>query len=264
MRAIQERVGTALWGGNPVPGTASTLGMRIGSSPRLSVSGRAVLVPAELPPLLDRSGPRGARGWIPGCRPRPRGRAAGVVPAPHRGRRPVPGRDRPPGRGAAAPGRGFERAPRRLVRRCPGGPAPGVLHPARRLPHRVVRPQQRGDVRGPGAARPTASFAARVSDLNATLAVSQRSAGPAHGGGGGDRYTHGGPLGYHDAWATRATGPGHHRPALVVRQRRLDLPGLPRVHGAGLAGDPRPAGCPPASRLDPVGWWAGVAFRVSI
>lgn len=64
-RAVQERVGIALWGGNPVPGTASTLGMRIGSTPRYSASGSLALVPATLPPLLDRSDGRGERVMLP-------------------------------------------------------------------------------------------------------------------------------------------------------------------------------------------------------
>lgn len=54
VRLIHPRVGLALFGGSPVPGTASTLGMRLGSMPRLSVSGRTVLLPIELPPLSDR------------------------------------------------------------------------------------------------------------------------------------------------------------------------------------------------------------------
>lgn len=55
VRLIHPRVGTALWGGSPVPGSASTLGMRLGSMPRFSASGRTVLLPMELPPLPDRS-----------------------------------------------------------------------------------------------------------------------------------------------------------------------------------------------------------------
>ena len=54
-RVIQPRVGLALWGGNPVPGTASTGGLRLAGSPRISVMTRGALVPTTLPPLLDRS-----------------------------------------------------------------------------------------------------------------------------------------------------------------------------------------------------------------
>ena len=66
VRLIHPRIGTALWGGNPVPGTASTLGMRLGSRPRISVSGRIALVPVELPPLLDAGRNEGSGALLPG------------------------------------------------------------------------------------------------------------------------------------------------------------------------------------------------------
>lgn len=49
----QPVVGLAATGGNPVPGTASTLGMRLGALPRLSLAVRTTGVFAELPPILD-------------------------------------------------------------------------------------------------------------------------------------------------------------------------------------------------------------------
>ncbi|MFO7892890.1 MAG: hypothetical protein R6U63_04080 [Longimicrobiales bacterium] len=52
---IQPRVGLGLWGGNPVPGTASTAGYRFQGAPRWSVGARTALVPTALPPILDRS-----------------------------------------------------------------------------------------------------------------------------------------------------------------------------------------------------------------
>ncbi|HUF51710.1 MAG TPA: hypothetical protein VMN60_12865 [Longimicrobiales bacterium] len=48
---MQPRLGIALSGGNPVPGTASTLGMRIGSLPRVSVAVRVTAAQVELPPV---------------------------------------------------------------------------------------------------------------------------------------------------------------------------------------------------------------------
>jgi hypothetical protein len=45
----QPRVGVALSGGNPVPGTASTLGTRVGALPRLSLSGRLTAASLEIP-----------------------------------------------------------------------------------------------------------------------------------------------------------------------------------------------------------------------
>lgn len=46
---MQVRTGLAMTGGNPVPGTASTLGMRLGSMPRLSLGGRITAVPVDGP-----------------------------------------------------------------------------------------------------------------------------------------------------------------------------------------------------------------------
>lgn len=65
-RVIQPRLAAALFGGNPVPGTASTLGMRIGSLPRMSVSFRVTGAPAELPPILDRARSEGDRAFLTG------------------------------------------------------------------------------------------------------------------------------------------------------------------------------------------------------
>jgi hypothetical protein len=52
---LQPRVGIALSGGNPVPGTASTLGMRLGALPRASLGLRVTAAAIELPPV-DRVG----------------------------------------------------------------------------------------------------------------------------------------------------------------------------------------------------------------
>jgi hypothetical protein len=59
---LQAPLGLAMSGGNPVPGTASTLGLRLGSIPRISVGGRLTLVGVDLPQVLhfDRSGEIGA------------------------------------------------------------------------------------------------------------------------------------------------------------------------------------------------------------
>lgn len=83
VRLIHPRVGTALWGGSPVPGSASTLGMRLGSIPRFTLAGRVVVLPMELPPLRDRNRNAGTRtlagalsgqttvGILPGWSPLP-------------------------------------------------------------------------------------------------------------------------------------------------------------------------------------------------
>jgi hypothetical protein len=48
---LPARIGLAASGGNAVPGTASTLGMRLGSMPRVSLGLRTTVVGAELPPI---------------------------------------------------------------------------------------------------------------------------------------------------------------------------------------------------------------------
>lgn len=50
-RILEARTAIAASGGNPVPGTASTLGMRIASQPRLSLAVRLTGVPVRLPGL---------------------------------------------------------------------------------------------------------------------------------------------------------------------------------------------------------------------
>jgi hypothetical protein len=47
----QPRLGIALSGGNPVPGTASTLGMRLGALPRISLAARVTAAPVDLPAI---------------------------------------------------------------------------------------------------------------------------------------------------------------------------------------------------------------------
>lgn len=53
--AAHAPIGLSATGVNPVPGTASTLGMRIGRVPRLSVAGRVGAVAFDLPQIVDRS-----------------------------------------------------------------------------------------------------------------------------------------------------------------------------------------------------------------
>lgn len=65
-RVIQPRLGAALFGGSAVPGTASTLGMRLGSLPRMSLAFRLTGAPADLPPLLDRGRADSERAFLVG------------------------------------------------------------------------------------------------------------------------------------------------------------------------------------------------------
>jgi len=50
---LQPRVGMAMTGGNPVQGTASTLGLRLGALPRIGLGLRATAVRTELPPIAE-------------------------------------------------------------------------------------------------------------------------------------------------------------------------------------------------------------------
>ena len=51
LEIVQPRLGIVLSGGNPVPWTASTLGMRLGSLPRLSLAARVTAAPIDLPAI---------------------------------------------------------------------------------------------------------------------------------------------------------------------------------------------------------------------
>jgi hypothetical protein len=64
--AIQPRLGMAAAGGNPVAGTASTVGMRMGSSPRISVVARIDGVFVEAPRFLDQTATGTKPFFLPG------------------------------------------------------------------------------------------------------------------------------------------------------------------------------------------------------
>ena len=65
VRSLAGHMGTLSAFGSPVPGTASTLGRRIGSSPRVSASLRAGGLNAGLPDIADPSGATEARFFVP-------------------------------------------------------------------------------------------------------------------------------------------------------------------------------------------------------
>lgn len=64
--AVQPRVVLAAAGGNPVAGTGSTVGLRTGSSPRVSLVARASGVVAETPRILDQAATGDRRFFLPG------------------------------------------------------------------------------------------------------------------------------------------------------------------------------------------------------
>jgi hypothetical protein len=53
LSSVQPSVGIAFSGGNPVLGTGSTLGVRLGTIPRVSVSARANMALADMPGLFE-------------------------------------------------------------------------------------------------------------------------------------------------------------------------------------------------------------------
>lgn len=61
----QPRVGLALAGGNPVPGASSTLGMRLGAVPRVSLGARATAVRLELPPIARQASTAEIDAFVP-------------------------------------------------------------------------------------------------------------------------------------------------------------------------------------------------------
>lgn len=61
----QPRVGLSLAGGNPVPGASSTMGMRLGAVPRVSVGGRATVVRLELPDIAQQGSTGEIDAFVP-------------------------------------------------------------------------------------------------------------------------------------------------------------------------------------------------------
>jgi len=270
MRTVQERVGIALWGGNPVPGTASTVGLRMGSTPRVSVAGAIGLVPAALPPLRDRAVSRSERTTIPAFSTH---LAVGVLP----GWSPAPtvggvlSLDLI-GRLSAAPlsgGAGFDSG---TALGWSAGVRVGALRESFTLPGVSLTTSYArstsityGD---PEDAFGGGFTEGAVSDLNATLTASRRIAGLRFTAGGAtDRYSTRGRIGY----SPHPGGGQVVQRARVITNRRSWFANAEWTslvfHASAEAGwqtIPTPTGLPPDVRVDPVGWWLGLAFRLSI
>jgi hypothetical protein len=270
VRAVQERVGTALWGGNIVPGTASTQGMRIGSSPRISVSGRMLLVPMAVPPLLDGNRQRAERTLLPAFSAQT---AVGVF----QGWSPLPTVG---GVGsvdlvgsvslAALPsGHGFQD---RTALGWSAGVRVGALRESFTLPGvslTATYGHSSSVTLGDPELRTSDGFTTGgISDLGATLAVSQRiSALRLTAGVAADRYATDARIGYR--WGDDATA--------VIDQVRVTTDRRSWFANAawtflvfhataevGWQELSEPAGLADGVRIDPVGWWAGGAVRLSI
>jgi hypothetical protein len=267
-RAIQERIGIALWGGNPVPATASTVGMRIGATPRYSGALSLTMAPASLPPLLDRGARRGERVVIPGL-------AAHGTVGLLQGWSPVPtvggvGSLDLVGRLSLArlPGGGFEQ---NVVVGWEAGARIGALRESFTMPGLSLTAtygRSTGITYGdPDGAGTDGFVRAPVSDLNATLAISRRiSPVRVSGGVAYDRYTSRGRFGYPDAG-----GRGLARPARVTTDRQSLFAGgewtFLIFHGSAEVGwqaTSTPDDLPDRVTFEPSSWWGGLAFRISI
>ena len=259
---IQPRIGTALWGGNAVPGTASTLGMRIGSFPRVSGSGRVIVAPTTLPPTDG--GSETETAWITGISGQgTMALLAGMSPWPTVGGvlsldvfarlslAPLPG------------DKGFNDD---LVWGGMAGLRLGLLRESFTLPGVSVSGAwgrsteiSFGDQ---GAATGGGYWEGGVSDLNATLAVSKRLGALGFTAGAAwDRYASDVRVGGSEASALDAEAVSRRWSGFVDVSWTLLI-----FHAALEAGwqeSPEPAALP-GLELDPTGWWGGFAFRVSI
>jgi hypothetical protein len=269
-RAVQERVGLALWGGNPVPGTASTLGMRIGATPRASLSARLDLVPVELPPLLDRARSGSERAWVQAASGQATvGVFQGWSPLPTVGG--VLSVDLLARLSAARlpRGAGFDQG---AALGWSAGVRIGALRESFTMPGLSLTTSYGRSTAmafGDPAGQATDGFSrGSVSNLNATLAASRRM-GPLRltAGVAGDRYSTDALVGYRDpVTASLATDRGR-----VSTDRRSWFGNVSWTalifHTSAEFGwqeIPEPGDLPAGVSVDPVGWWAGVAFRLSI
>lgn len=266
VRLIHPRIGAGLWGGSPVPGSASTLGMRLGSLPRFSMAGRVLVLPMELPPLPDRSVDHGSRvlagglsgqttlGILPGWSPLPT--VGGflsldaivrlswlLLPDGHR----------------------FDGG---NVFGASGALRLGLLRESFTLPgisftgtYGVSTDFAFGDPGGSG----DGYIEGELSTWGVTGAATKRL-GPVGltAGASLDRYT--GDVGF----SYRGAPPGEQR-AQAITDRYSAFGNLSWtfliLHAsmeAGWQDAPVPAGVPQSVSLDPTGWWAALALRLSI
>lgn len=268
VRTIHPRVGTALWGGSPVPGTASTLGMRFGSFPRVSVSGRLIVLPMELPPLPNRVGGanESARAFTAGLSGQT---TVGILP----GWSPLPtigGMFAVDGIGRASwlhlpDGQGFQQA---NVFGGLLGLRLGLFRESFTLPGVSVTGSYGLSTKvgfGDPADRGDGHIESRIGNWNVTGAATKRvgpvglTAGAAMDRYAGDvefSYVGGPPAGDQaDAVTDRWSAFANVSLTLLIFHASLE---------GGWQESPVPHGLPADVTVDPTGWWAGLAFRMSI
>ena len=267
-RVIQPRVALALWGGNPVPGTASTLGIRVGSTPRIGVSAGLLVVPTTLPPLLDRSETRSRTGLVTGLALQSTvGLAHGLSPAPTVGG--LLSVDAV-GRLSVArlpTSRGFDHG---TVWGLAAGLRLGVLRESLTLPGvSLTAAYGRSGTVTYGDPSPVAAeglMQGSVSRLSATLAASRNLFGLRLAGGASwDRHASDVTL----RWDGGLAGPAG-RDARAVMKRWTGFGSITwsrliyhAALEAGVQETPAFGTLPAGVALDPIGWWLGLSVRVT-
>jgi hypothetical protein len=269
-RILQPRLAAALFGGNAVPGTASTLGMRLGSLPRISVALQVTGVPSELAPILDGTDVEGDRiilwgftvdgavGLLTGFSPMPT--VGGVLSLDLIGRAgyvPLSGADGFHDGGALGWALGARLGALRESFTLPGISFTGTYG-------RIGRTAF-GD---PVSAGTHGFFDGAVSDLRLDLAATKRlGLVGLTAGVGWDRYASDLTAGFRDglggsqvlvegqAVHERWSGWGNASWTLLIFHASAEV---------GWQEAPTPAGLPSGVAVDPAGWFVGVAFRVSI
>ncbi|HUG39105.1 MAG TPA: hypothetical protein VMM12_01405 [Longimicrobiales bacterium] len=269
-RVIQPRLAAALFAGNAVPGTASTLGMRLGTLPRMTLVVQVNAAPSELPPILDRSDARGERallwgftadaavGLLAGFSPMPT--VGGVLSLDLIGRAgyvPLPGKEGFHDGGAWGWSLGARLGALRESFTLPGIALTGSYG-------RIARTAF-GD---PSAATTDAFFEGAMSDLRVDLAATKRLGLVGVTGGvvydryasdltAGFRESFGGPQLRVDGTAVHTRWSGYVNAAwtLLIFHASAE---------AGWQEAPVPSGIPSTVEVDPVGWFGGISFRISI
>ena len=269
VRLLHPRLGLALWGGSPVPGSASTLGMRLGTMPRLSFSTRVVVVPVALAPLVDRGDRDGGRtlrtgfstqatvGLLTGFSPVPT--VGGVLSLDAIGR--VSYVPLPEDAGFTGGGVWGWSAALRLGALRESFTLPGIS-----LTGRVGR--STGVTYGDPSGSTDGYLDGAMTSLGATLAATKRfSALGITAGVAIDRYGGDVELGYRPtplgARVEESAAADTDRWSGFVNASWTFLV----VHGVAELGwqeAPRPEGLPADVSVDPAAWWAGVALRLSI
>lgn len=269
-RMIQPRMAAALFGGNAVPGTASTLGMRLGSLPRMSLALRVTGAPAELPPITDRSEGDGERALLTGL-------AADAAVGVLTGFSPLP---------TVGGVLSLDLVARAALLPLPGsagfhdgaawgfaaGLRLGALRESFTLPGLSITGTY-GRITGTAFGDPDTGttdgfFDGAITDLQVGVAATKRlglvgvTAGAAY-----DRYSSDLALGFRDGLLgprVEVSGDAVHRRWSAYGNAAFTLLIFQASAELGWQDAPVPDGIPSSVELDPVGWFGGLSFRISI